>query len=184
MNSLSGNLGDRILKQLEDMITSLGGTVPAKPRPFNIAERIVQLQDALRLVMGNGLVTATLNLRTTADCVSSYFFVANQPLRVVGVEYIHSVPEVTNASNVTVFICRNATNEAPDAGSFSTTFNAFNCRGAANVRQIGDIFGPFATLPQYTTLNPGDRLSTLWTNLAMTALARVSITVYMLPIRT
>jgi hypothetical protein len=182
MSSFSGNFGDRILKQLEDLITELGGLVPPKPSPFNVDERILQLQNAFRLVAGSGLVVATANFRTAAECVDSFFFVANRSLRVVRLEYIHSV-SASNSTFCSPRICRGSPSHDPPLLGSELPDLVFNCQSSANVNvSVTYPNPPSAFYLAKTVLNAGDRLSATFNNPPV-QLVGVCLTAYMVPYR-
>jgi hypothetical protein len=170
------NLTNRLLRQLEQTIVTLGAAVPPAPSPFNRDERIVQLFDILRLNLGNGVVTATLTLPVPTSG-GHFAFIADRPMRLVQVQYVHNVRE-TSAPVMGIQVVVGDFDQVAGSGAFALT-TPFNGRSLSGVLQNGALNSD----PGFTTIPAGGRLSLSILN-TPTELRGLHVTASLMPIRT
>lgn len=168
------NFVNRLLTLLEQTITGLGGVVPAAPAPFNRDERSVQLLDLLRQRLGTGLIVVPYSVYVPSLSTLEYIFVADRSFNVVGIQYLHTVAEVT-AVSMNIYLRRVLPGALPTGGN-SINLTEFNGKGAAGVLQASTTF-----FPSGVPLNAGDRLYLFFPS-APTELRGVHVTVYLTPV--
>lgn len=138
------------------------------------------VQVTLTLAPGNKNEQAVFNVNANSALADASFYVANRPMIVTGVQYIHSVAG-TNGSAVNLQVTKDTGTNAPGAGTDLLTNNSnagFNCKGTANTVQTGTLTATAASL----RLAAGDRLSVDFAG-TLTDLAGVVVVVTMQPIQ-
>jgi len=163
LSSLQVSAGDTLAIIFTGTLTSLAG-----------------VQVTISLAPGNKNEQAVFNINANSALADSSFYIANRPMIVTGIQYIHSVAG-TNASAVNLQVTKDTGTNAPGAGTDLLTNNTnagFNCKGAANTVQAGTLTATAASL----RLAPGDRLSVDFAG-TLTDLAGVVVVVSMQPIQ-
>ena len=160
---LQVNAGDTLAILFTGSLTSLAG-----------------LEVTLSLSPGNKNQQPTYRMNLNAGLVDTAFYVANRPMIVTGIQYIHSTAG-TNGSAVNLQVTKDTSTDAPGAGTDLLTNNTnagFNCKGTADTVQTGTLTGTAASL----RLAPGDRLSVDFSG-TLTSLAGVVVVVTLQPIQ-
>lgn len=169
--TLSGSLKDLQVVAGDTLAIIFTGTLTS----------LAGVQVTITLAPGNKNEQAVFSVNANSALTdASSFYVANRPMIVTGIQYIHSVAG-TNGSAVNLQVTKDTSTNAPGAGTDLLTNNTnagFDCKGTANTLQTGTLTATAATL----RLAAGDRLSVDFAG-TLTDLAGVVVVVTMQPIQ-